>query len=62
MHRSCEEGLQQQASKLCRLSHVGQLDFLFDDKPQPWEVHVYRVLEYSGLLVPRRRPADAPFG
>ncbi|KAI5063660.1 hypothetical protein GOP47_0022207 [Adiantum capillus-veneris] len=26
----------------------GVLTFHFDDKPQPWEVHVFNILDYSG--------------
>lgn len=31
------------------LSQRGLLRFNFDDKPQPWEVHVYRVTDWEGI-------------
>lgn len=33
------------------LTHVGELTFNFDDNPQPWLVHVYRVRAFEGEIV-----------
>jgi len=30
------------------LNHRGVLTFNFDDKPQPWEVHVFQVTDWDG--------------
>ncbi|KAK9842244.1 hypothetical protein WJX81_002265 [Elliptochloris bilobata] len=31
------------------LTHRGTLTFLFDDRPQPWEVHVFHSDSYTGM-------------
>ncbi|KAG1663908.1 hypothetical protein FOA52_002671 [Chlamydomonas sp. UWO 241] len=48
------------------MEHAGVLTFVFDDNPQPWEVHVFRVRAFAGTpseteeMRPVWFPQDAP--
>ncbi|KAL4447711.1 hypothetical protein ABPG75_004930 [Micractinium tetrahymenae] len=50
------------------MEHVGVLHFVFDDKPVPWEVHVFRVTAFEGTPAASDemeplwfRPEDVPY-